>query len=145
MRDARLLRRLPNPASALIHNYVVMRCISAQQTSDADDRVILSRFRESTGGGRNFERTRNASQVYILFLDARTQKPVIRALKQPLRDERIEAGYYDGKALACATQIPFDSSNRRLRRSFYLYSTSILLPDLPLPPVSALNKKVVSR
>src|ERR1700757_4089945 len=42
MGHSRFLRRLPNPTSAFIHDHVVMGGIAAQETTQADDRIVFA-------------------------------------------------------------------------------------------------------
>jgi len=47
-----------------------VRRVAAQQTANAEDRIILVRFGERAGGQRNLECAGNADQRDVLLLSA---------------------------------------------------------------------------
>src|SRR3984957_19257420 len=91
MRHPSLLRRLPNAPRHFIHDHVIVGRIAAQQTTNADDRVVLLRLRQLPRRQRNLKRPRHANQIDILLICTRSQQPIDGAQQQPLRNERVES------------------------------------------------------
>jgi hypothetical protein len=50
-----------------------MRRVAAQQTANADDRIVFPGFGERAGGQRNFKRSGDTDQRDVLFFRARAQ------------------------------------------------------------------------
>jgi hypothetical protein len=121
MRNASLLCRLPDAARDFVHDDVVVCRIAAQQTADADDRVVLFRFRQGASGDGNFECARNTNEGDVFFLSAGAEQPIVCALKKPLCNKGIEARDYKSKALTGRAQSAFNGRNRRFGKSFNLY------------------------
>ena len=115
MRDSGVLRRLPDAACYFIHDDIVVGRISAQQTSDAEYRIVLFCFGEHAGGGGNFKRTWDANQHDIFFLGARAEQAVVGALKKPFRNEGVEARDHDRESLPRSVEPAFDGGKRRFR------------------------------
>ena len=74
-----------------------MRRIATQETTDADNRVVLFRLSQGASRDRNFERARNANKNDILFRSTRAEQSVVSALVKTLGDERVEARYDNRK------------------------------------------------
>lgn len=68
MRHSRLLRRLPNPPRDFVDDDVVMRSISANQASKANDSVVFLGFGERTGSRGNFKRTGYTDDFDVIVL-----------------------------------------------------------------------------
>ncbi len=91
-----------------VDDYVVVRRISAQQTSQADDGVVFFCFRKSARGGGNFECPGDTNDFNVRLFGAGSQKSVVCAPKQPIGDELIEPRNYDSKMKVVSVQISGD-------------------------------------
>ena len=105
MRNSGLLGGLSDAARNFINNHIVMGRVAAQEAAEADDGVILVSFSESTGGGGNFERARNADNADVLVMRAGAQETVIGTAKQAFCDELIEARDNDCKTKTGSIQL----------------------------------------
>jgi len=121
MRDSSLLRRLPDAASNLIHDHIVMRRIAADQAAEANDGVIFFGFGKRASGQGNLERARHAGERDVFLLRARAQQPVVGALKEPFRDEGVEARDYNCEPFSGGAESAFDSSNLQQGKTFKFY------------------------
>src|SRR5208282_692585 len=128
MRNARLLRRLPNPPRNFIDDHVVMRRIAAQQTANANDGVVLPSLGQRSCRQRNLKSPRHANQRDIFLRRARAQQSIVSALKKAFRDEGIEPRNHDRKPLSHSAQATFDSTDRRFGKWFQLYFLFRSLP-----------------
>src|ERR1700722_5910840 len=84
VRDSSLLSRLADAARNLVHNDVVVRRVAAQQTADANNRMVFPSLRELARGDRDFKRTRDSNERNVFFLSARTKQSIVSTLKKPL-------------------------------------------------------------
>ena len=50
VRNAGLLRRLPNAARDFVSDHVVMSCVSAKQTAETDNGIVFPGFGKGAGG-----------------------------------------------------------------------------------------------
>ncbi len=116
MRNSSLLRRLPNPTRNFIHDHVVMRRIAAQQTSKANNCIVLPSLRQSPRRQRNLKRPRHPHQMNVFPGSARAHQPVDSAQQQPLSDKCIEPGNGNSEALARSAQRSFERRKIRLRK-----------------------------
>src|SRR5579863_493527 len=117
MRHSRLLRRLPDPPRDFVDDHVIVRRISTQQTSQANDRVIFLSQSQRPSRQRNLKSPRHAHHVNVLFSRSRLQQAVTSARQKPVRDERVKARHHDGKALPRAPKLALDGRNRRIANS----------------------------
>lgn len=67
MWHAGLLRGLPDASRDFVYDYIVMRRVAANQAAETDDCVVLARFGQGAGSGRNFKRTGNADNCDVIF------------------------------------------------------------------------------
>ena len=116
MRNPSLLRRLPNPARNFIHNHVVMRRITAQQTSKTNNGIVLPSFRQFPRRQRNLKRPRHPHQINVFPGSARAHQPTDCAKQKSLGDKSIEPGNDNREALARSAQRAFERRKIRLRR-----------------------------
>src|SRR5580658_1327259 len=113
-----LKRRLPNAARNFVDDHVVVRRVAAQQTANANHRVVLFRLRERASGYGNLKCAGHANQRDILLVRSRAEQPVVCALKKPLGDEGIEARHNNRKPFSDSAEAAFDHWNDRLGRTF---------------------------
>jgi len=100
MRHACFLRGLPNAARHFVDDDVVVRRISAQKTSDTNNRIVFFRSGKSPGSRGNLEASRHTCNRNIFLLRPQPKQPIARAQQKPFGDEAIEPRYHDREALA---------------------------------------------
>ncbi len=132
MGNSSLLRRLPDPPRNFINDNVIMRRIPAQQTSDANQSVVLPSQSQSPSRRRNLKRPRHPHNVDVPLRSSSPNQPVAGTQKQPLGNERIKAGHNNGKPLPGSIQLPRNPRNNRLRHRFDL---QVGVPRGPLRPL----------
>jgi len=112
---------LPDAACHFVYDHIVVRRVPAQQTTDANNRVIFPSLGERASSQRNLKSPRHTNQRDIPFLRARAQQPVVSTQKKPLRDERIEACDNNSEPFSRSAKSAFDSRNSWLGRAFDFY------------------------
>ncbi len=120
MRNSRLLRRLPDPPSDLIDDHVIMRRIPAQQTSDANNGIILPSQSQGPRRQRNLKCPRHPRNINVFLRSASPQQPVASTQQKPLRDKRIKPRHHDGKPPPSSVQLPLQGRKHRLRHRLHL-------------------------
>jgi len=108
VRHASLLSGLPDPAGYFVHDYVVVRCVAAQQAAQADDRIIFACLGELSRRYRNLERAWDTHQRNVFLLRAGAQQSVDCAQQQPLGDESIEPRNHNGEAFPAGVHRAFE-------------------------------------
>jgi hypothetical protein len=134
MRNARLLRRLPNPARDFIHDHVIVRGTAAQQAPETNNRVILLSLRELPRRQRYLKRPRHAHYSDIFFLSAGSHQPIDRAQQKSLGDKCVESRNHDSKAHTHSAQRTFERGNPMLGRSLDNEILLVLLLRDSVPP-----------
>jgi hypothetical protein len=82
-----------------------MGCVSAEQASQADDRVIFCGFGERACGRGDFKRAGYADNVDSIFSRAGSYESVITTAQQTISDEFIEARNNDPETKACGIEL----------------------------------------
>ena len=82
MRHPSLLRRLPDAPRDFVDDDVVVRRISAQQTSDADDGVVFPGRGQSPRRRRNLKCSRHADNVDVVLRSPASQQPIASTQQQ---------------------------------------------------------------
>ena len=77
-----------------------MRRLSAQNASDANDRVEPPRFGEFLRCHRNFKRSRHAHKFDLALAGSRARKRIERSGQKPVGNEAVKPADYDSKAQA---------------------------------------------
>ena len=122
MRHSSLLRRLPNPARHLVHDHAIMRRIPAQQTSDANNGVILPSQSQTPRRQRDLKRPRHPRNIDVFLRSASPNQPVASTQQQPLRNKRIKPRHHNGKPPPRSVKLSFQSRKVRLRHRLHLES-----------------------
>lgn len=134
MRHSGLLCRLPDPPRHFVDDHVIVRGIAAQKAAYTNDRMEFFRFRQSARSRGNFESARHAGDLDILAPGAATQKSIECALKQSLRNERIEARNHNGKAPAPGAQFTGKSFGGSLDKSLLVLTLLAVVLRDSVPP-----------
>src|SRR5229473_2171724 len=98
-----------------------MRRVAADKAPKADDGVIFLGFGKSASGQGNFERSGYADQRDVFLPCARAQQSVVSALKEPFRNEGVEAGDNNSEPLSASAEAAFDRRNFCVGWSFEFY------------------------
>jgi hypothetical protein len=98
-----------------------MRRIAADKAPEANDGIVFPGFGEHAGGGWNFKRSGYADQRDVFLLSTRAEQSVVGALKEPFRDEGVEARNNNSKPLSGTTKSAFDRWNFWLGWAFDFY------------------------
>ncbi len=81
-----------------------MRGLSAKDTANGDQRVVLSACRKFLGSKRQFESARHPHNIHILARGAGSAECIHRSGKQPLGDEAVEPAHDDSEAQTIGLQ-----------------------------------------
>jgi len=109
MRHSCFLCGLPDPTRDFVNDYIVVRRVSAQQATEADDGVVLLCLSEGARGRGNFESARGANDTDVVFFCAGTNQAVVSAAQQPLSNELIKSGDDDSETQTTRVQFSSDA------------------------------------
>src|SRR5204862_5350934 len=95
MRHSGFLRRLPDATRDFVDDHVVVRGVSAQQTSEANNGVVFFGFGKGTCSRGDFEGTWNTDNFDVFFSRLGAYESVVGAPQQTVSDELVESRHHN--------------------------------------------------